>query len=72
MTRPISSKNEEKKNVSVTITKQQKDLLDALAYKSQMSRNEYVRRALKDWLDGEIYYEPQTIVKKKAIKKKRP
>jgi predicted transcriptional regulator len=69
MTRPIGAKGVEKKNVSVTLSIEEKELLDALAYKSQMSRNEYVRRALKDWLDNETYYEPQTVTKTRAAKK---
>jgi metal-responsive CopG/Arc/MetJ family transcriptional regulator len=46
------------KNVSVTITEKEKDLLESLAEKSGMSRSEYCRQALREFIDSNTYFEP--------------
>jgi metal-responsive CopG/Arc/MetJ family transcriptional regulator len=45
-----------KKNISITMTDTEKQKLEALADKSGMSRSEYCRKALREYLDGEIYF----------------
>ena len=46
-----------KKNVSVTLTEQEKNLLEKLAAKSGMSRSEYCRAALREFIDSKTYFE---------------
>lgn len=46
-----------KKNVSVTLTDQEKDALEKLAAKSGMSRSEYCRKALQEFIDSKTYFE---------------
>ncbi len=46
------------KNVSVTITEKEKDILESLAEKSGMSRSEYCRRALSEFIDSKTYFDP--------------
>ena len=46
-----------KKNVSVTLTDQEKDALEKLAFKSGMSRSEYCRAALREFIDSKTYFD---------------
>ena len=46
-----------KKNVSVTLTEQEKNLLEKLAEKSGMSRSEYCRAALREFIDTKTYFD---------------
>ena len=46
-----------KQNVSVTLTDKEKDILEKLALKSGMSRSEYCRAALREYIDSKTYFE---------------
>ena len=46
-----------KRNVSVTLTVSEKDTLEELAEKSAMSRSEYCRAALREYIDSKTYFE---------------
>jgi hypothetical protein len=46
-----------KRNVSVTLTVSEKDTLEKLAEKSGMSRSEYCRAALREYIDSKTYFE---------------
>jgi len=62
MTKSIGSG---KKNVSVTLSDGEKDSLEKLANKSGMSRSEYCRHALREYISQNIYFS-QPIKKKSA------
>jgi metal-responsive CopG/Arc/MetJ family transcriptional regulator len=51
-----------KQNVSVTLSDKEKELLETLAKKSGMSRSEYCREALREYLNSKTYF--QTTKKK--------
>tara|TARA_R100000654_G_scaffold935_2_gene3600 strand:+ start:94 stop:285 length:192 start_codon:yes stop_codon:yes gene_type:complete len=46
-----------KKNVTVTVTEKQKKVLDDLAAKSNMSRSEYCRAALSEFIESKTYFD---------------
>tara|TARA_R100001594_G_scaffold121963_1_gene157964 strand:- start:861 stop:1049 length:189 start_codon:yes stop_codon:yes gene_type:complete len=46
-----------KKNVSVTLSEFEKNTLEKLAAKSGMSRSEYCRAALREFIDSKTYFE---------------
>ena len=46
-----------KKNVSVTLSESEKNALEKLAAKSGMSRSEYCRAALREFIDSKTYFE---------------
>jgi|TARA_S200002703_G_C3662238_1_gene203389 metal-responsive CopG/Arc/MetJ family transcriptional regulator len=48
-----------KKNVSVTLTVTEKDILEKLAKKSGMSRSEYCRAALREFIDSKTYFKTE-------------
>tara|TARA_R100001510_G_scaffold46946_1_gene44050 strand:- start:1116 stop:1301 length:186 start_codon:yes stop_codon:yes gene_type:complete len=45
-----------KQNVSVTLTDKEKALLEKLAEKSGMSRSEYCRAALREYIESKTYF----------------
>jgi metal-responsive CopG/Arc/MetJ family transcriptional regulator len=45
-----------KQNVSVTLTDKEKDTLEKLAVKSGMSRSEYCRSALREYIESKTYF----------------
>jgi metal-responsive CopG/Arc/MetJ family transcriptional regulator len=45
-----------KKNISITLTKEEKRGLERLAIKSGMSRSEYCRHALREYLNDDIFF----------------
>ena len=45
-----------KQNVSVTLTDKEKDILEKLALKSGMSRSEYCRSALREYIESKTYF----------------
>lgn len=54
-----------KRNLSVTLTESEKEILEKLANKSGMSRSEYCRHALREYITQNIYFS-QPIKKKSA------
>ena len=46
-----------KKNVSVTLSESEKNALEKLADKSGMSRSEYCRKALQEFIESKTYFE---------------
>ncbi len=59
---PTKSIGAGKQNVSVTLSDEEKKLLEALAEKSGMSRSEYCREAIREYLNLKTYF--QTTKKK--------
>lgn len=53
---PTKNIGKGKQNVSVTMTDAEKEKLEKLAEKSGMSRSEYCRRALREYISDQIYF----------------
>ena len=64
---PTKSIGKGKKNLSITLTDKEKDKIDALALRSQMSRSEYCRKILRKYLEAGTYFGDQPeLTSKKA------